>query len=399
MNVDPQRRQFFAGLACLAALTMGADGAQGAAAHRSPARLLAATRRPGAPALRLLDPLDLQQAGAALVLPTRAHGMVLAPNGRVIVAARRPGEWLLRWQPGAPSAQWLWQADEERRFTGHLAISADGQRLYSSEIDADGSGRIVLRDPATLQALADWPSHGPDPHQLLLDSDGSLLVANGGLPSQSETGRMAWGSEAMDASLVRLDASNGALLGQWRLPDARLSPRHLAMGWLHGRRTIGVALQAEHADPARRLAAPVLAWFDGQSLRLAETPAQPQQPPLGGYSGDIAFAAGAWWLACPRAGALACWGEDGRVCTALALAGVCALQPAVDRGLLWAAGQDEAVMARLADAQARATAPAQTPTQTQAQIHTQHQALPPGWLLDNHWLALPAGFSSGDQEF
>ena len=61
---------------------------------------------------------------ASVALPTRAHGLVRAPDGTVLAAARRPGEWLLRWSPrdGAVDRVWL---DPDRRLTGHLLPSAD----------------------------------------------------------------------------------------------------------------------------------------------------------------------------------------------------------------------------------------------------------------------------------
>jgi hypothetical protein len=69
-----------------------------------------------------------------------------------------------------------------------------------------------------------------DPHELLLDADGSLVVANGGIPALPETGRLKIHMDRMDASLVRLDTRTGALRGQWRLADKRLSLRHIAWG-------------------------------------------------------------------------------------------------------------------------------------------------------------------------
>src|SRR5690606_33907798 len=101
----------------------------------------------------------------------------------------------------------------------------------------------------------------------------------------------------------------GALLGQWKLSDPRLSLRHLAWGAQiqpgqvrpgqvrpgQPRRWLGVALQAEHDDAQAKQAAPVLAVFDGESLR---TVAAPQA--LAGYGGDIAFTGTAFAVSCPR---------------------------------------------------------------------------------------------------
>lgn len=88
----------------------------------------------------------------------------------------------------------------------------------------------------------------------------------------------------MDSSLVKLDSRNGSLLHRWKLDDPRLSQRHIA--WSRaadGKAYLGVAMQAEHDDPARRAAAPILAVYDGETLY---TPTRANDGH--GYAGDIA---------------------------------------------------------------------------------------------------------------
>lgn len=289
----------------------------------------------------------------SIELPTRAHGLWLEPDGSLLIVARRPGDWLLRWRPGA-APQWQW-SEPERRFCGH--VIAAGGALFTTEADLDsGAGRVVRRDPRSLQALGDWPSQGIDPHQLLAEADGHLLVANGGVPTRPESGRVKLALERMDASLVRLDARSGSLLGQWRLPDARLSIRHLAR---HADGVLGVALQAEHEDAAARASAPLLALFDGAGLRVAEQP-----DPLAGYAGDIAATRDGFVLAATRAGGLASWNADGRWRGFVPLPDACALATD-DSGVLWAGGRGQALrVASGGTTQALAAAP----------------------RLDNHWL-------------
>src|SRR5690606_17233195 len=107
-----------------------------------------------------------------------------------------------------------------------------------------GAGFIGVRDARSLEVFARWETGGSDPHELAL-ADGGLWVANGGIETRPETGRMKHHLERMDSSLVRLDAATGRLTGQWRLDDRRLGLRHLALA---GDGTIGIALQAEHED-------------------------------------------------------------------------------------------------------------------------------------------------------
>ncbi|WP_200843651.1 DUF1513 domain-containing protein [Pantoea sp. 18069] len=244
----------------------------------------------------------------ALEVPTRAHALLQEASGAVLSVARRPGDWLVRWHPGR-EPQWLW-IEPDRVFNGHLLASADGRHIYTTETDlADSQGLIGVRDAVSLEKVAEWRTGGMDPHQLLLDSDASLVVANGGIPTQAETGRRKLRLDHMDSSMVRLaPRSRGELLGQWKLDDPRLSLRHLAWGAQlrpgHGRRWLGVALQAEHDNAQAKRQAPVLAVFDGESLR---TVAAPQA--LAGYGGDIAFTGDAFAVSCPRVDRVAFFGS------------------------------------------------------------------------------------------
>lgn len=285
---------------------------------------------------------------AALDVPTRAHGVWVEAGGTLLAVARRPGDWLLRWKPdaaqGGKAIAWGW-IEPDRAFNGHVVASPDGKLLYTTETNLEtGQGLIGLRDAATLQKTGEWPTHGMDPHELLLDADGSLMVANGGIPALPETGRLKIHMGRMDASLVRLDTRSGELRGQWRLADQRLSLRHIA--WADsandaaGQRLLGIALQAEHDDAAAKAAAPVLAVFDGQ--RLQTRAADPGQL-LAGYGGDIAPAGGGFAVSCPRANGVALWRADGEWAGFLPLQEACALAAVApqknEQPGLWAAGR------------------------------------------------------------
>lgn len=270
-----------------------------------------------------------------LELPTRAHGLWVESDGGVLAVARRPGPWLLRWRPGAAQApSWLW-LPPERSLCGHAVQAADGHWL-STEVDTDdGRGLVVRRHRQTLQALAEWPTGGIDPHQLLPDADGTLLVANGGVPTAPETGRVKLSRQGMVSSLVRLHGGSGEPLGQWRLADERLSLRHLAR---HAGGRIGIALQAEHDGEAERQQAPLLALFDGRALLLP-----PGQPAMAGYAGDIAATAQGFVLSATRAGRLLPFSAEGQALPPQPLpeAGALALD---GRGRLWAGGRGQALV-------------------------------------------------------
>ncbi|HEX5738909.1 MAG TPA: DUF1513 domain-containing protein [Hydrogenophaga sp.] len=249
----------------------------------------------------------------ALAVPTRAHGLTVEASGSVLAVARRPGDWLLRWHPASGQTQWHW-IEDDRRFNGHAVASTDGHTVWTTETDLEtAQGLLAVRDAATLEKTAECSTHGMDPHELLVLPHrvgdipaGSLVVANGGIPTLPETGRSKRELGRMDASLVALDPRDGGMLGQWRLPDPHLSIRHLA--WDPDSATVGIALQAEHRETAVRQRAPVFAAWDGRQLQAAR-----KQPPVQGYGGDIcALPGGGFVVSCPRADTLALFDASAR---------------------------------------------------------------------------------------
>lgn len=299
-------------------------------------------------------------------LPTRAHGLQAQPDGSVIVAARRPGDWLLRWNPRSGRTQWHWP-DDDRRLNGHVLQAGWQQPVWTTETDQQsGAGLIGVRHAETLEKTGEWSTHGLDPHALLVLPEplgplpvGTLLVANGGIPTQSETGRSHRHLDRMDPSLVALDPRSGYLLGQWRLPDLRLSIRHLAFD-PHSHR-VGIALQAEHDDEFKRDASPVLATFDGQSLQTVPATCDHK-----GYSGDIcARSDGGFWVSATRAHRMLAVDMHDQVVLRFPLHGVCAL--AATGNQLWGAGAKAVVHG----------------------IDEPYRISYTEMLIDNHWMHFP----------
>lgn len=241
----------------------------------------------------------------AVPLPTRPHGLLAEADGGMLVVGVRPGTWLMRCDgAGRVTQQLRVDAAESTRLNGHAVVSARGDVIYTTETDLkSGRGRIGVRDRLTLRKLDEWDTRGIDPHQLLLDGAGHLVVANGGVPRSPEDKK--YDLHRMEPSLVRLDAAGGGLLGQWRLDDPRLSLRHLAWNKAAAESDalLGIALQAEHDESAARAAAPILAVFDGERLAV------PTRANDGiGYAGDIAAAHhGGFALSSNRAGKALLW--------------------------------------------------------------------------------------------
>jgi len=328
MAIDPHGRRR---LLLTAAAALAVPQALRAAPQRG-ATLAAAFDRDGRSWLGLLREQDAQlRLDAALELPTRAHGLLPDGRGALLAVARRPGDWLLRWTPslgsGPDALQWQW-IEADRAFNGHALLDGSGDRLYTSETDlASGQGLVGVRDARSLVKLDEWPTKGMDPHALLWDAAGRLIVANGGVPTQPETGRVKRNLDRMDSSLVRIDSRSGRVDTQWRLSDRRLSLRHLA----RQDGTVAVALQAEHDDPAERAAAPVLALLDDDGLRSVAAPVA-----LAGYGGDICATDRGFAISCPRAHGVAFVDHGGLWRGFLPAPRACAL--ARNDRTLWAGG-------------------------------------------------------------
>ncbi len=262
-----------------------------------------------------------------VVLPERVHGLLAQGDGGFLAVGARPGRVLLRFDAAGQIAVRHSLQDESppRTLAGHANPSLDGQWLYTPETDpVTGLGWISVRSRASLQKVAEWRSHGIDPHQCLPDSHGALLLANGGIPRTRDGSKRD--THQMAPSLVRLDAHTGELLGQWQLADHRLSLRHLA--WSRTMDTadaplLGIGLQAEHDDPLARSEAPGLAVWDGFTLRTPSHSAL-----AGGYAGDIAPGPGGGFIVSgQKVGRGVLWHPDapGELHTIAQLRELCAL--------------------------------------------------------------------------
>lgn len=271
----------------------------------------------------------------AIPVPHRPHGIVAAPDGSGFYAvAFRHGGWLLAADAQGRVLRRLDSAlpDATRTFDGHIEISPDGKWLFTTEADVKtGQGWVSVRRASTLERVSEFPTRGIDPHQLLLDDEGMIVVANGGIEWTLNNDKR--NLDRMDSSLVRINAENGELLGQWRLRDRRLSLRHIAWSTTPtGRRILGIALQGQHEDPEAVRSAPALAIWDGAALDI------PSRSPLGlGYIGDIQHGPGGGFLMSSEIHDRAVFwhpGEAGKLFLIAEMARAAAVAPSgVDRAL------------------------------------------------------------------
>jgi uncharacterized protein len=324
------RRRFLALTAAPLAPWVGASlGSVGAAQATTGTRpRLLSARGDGAGGYRVSG-LD---SGGRLVLdqplPGRGHGLAPHPDGRhAVCVARRPGDFLLVLDLADGASSALYRTPADRHCFGHAAFSRDGH-LYTTENASDsGEGRIGVWETAGgYRRLGELPSHGIDPHEVLLAPDGeTLIVANGGILTRPETGRAKLNLDTMQPSLVYLDRRDGRLLADYRLAPQRhqLSIRHLALG-RDG--TVCVALQYE--GPATDLPPLVTFQRPGQGIELVHAPAEVQAA-MRNYCGSVAADPSGDWFAvsAPRGNLITFWGLDGRFQGSTQVADGCGVAP------------------------------------------------------------------------
>lgn len=266
----------------------------------------------------------------AVTTPSLPHAIVPEPGGGFLAVATRPGTWMLRVDAEGKVMHRLAMADEgdARTLDGHVIASLDGHWLYTGETDRKtGDGWVSVRDAKDLRKVAEHRTHGRDPHQILVDAQGRLVIANGGIP-RTPTGDKR-NLELMDPRLVLLNPENGEKLGEWSLRDKRLAPHHIAWNkpLAGGPTLLGIGLQAEHDDPAKRRDAPVLGVWDGKEITT------PTHMVADGYAGDVAAGPnGGFVLTAQFANRIVLWQphEPGKLLTIGKVQNPCGLWPLED---------------------------------------------------------------------
>lgn len=211
-----------------------------------------------------------------LPLPARGHGIALAPDRRRgIAVARRPGQFLQVFDAATGAIAATIEAADGFFYCGHAVFAVNGRLLYATETRAgDAEGFIGVYDARDgWRRVAQWPTQGGDPHELLLDGD-ALVVANGGFGLDEGAG--------IDPSMVRLDARDGRVTDQALPPDefSQVSLRHIAIA------DGAVFVAGQYAGPSGDRP-PLVARWDRAGLRFLDLGAGPTKG-LANYCGSIA---------------------------------------------------------------------------------------------------------------
>jgi hypothetical protein len=305
------RRDFLSGMLAAGALPFIPRFAS-AAAH--PTLFAAARRETDGSYAAVLFTEDGDRS--RLTLPDRGHDLTFRPGTReCVVFARRPGRFAAVFSDD-PAREPVWfEASEGRHFDGHGVFSSDGRLLYSTENDFTGDasrGVIGVRDAgARYRRIGEFASAGMDPHDMALLSDGrTLVVANGGIETDPETGRIPLNLATMAPSLAYIDCVTGDLLERHVLDKSlhKLSIRHLAVA--AGDR---VVFGCQYEGPAEDFPPLIGFHLRGQSPVLAPAPGDIQRG-LKNYVGSVAADASGAIIAAssPKGGLITFWDAESR---------------------------------------------------------------------------------------
>ena len=269
MEID--RRRFLALMLAVGAVPSRA--ATEKPPNAKPARYLAARKRGGQYEAAVFD-----AAGTDLhlvPLPDRGHSFAIdKQRGRAVAFGRQPGFFALAFGiEGGEPARPLPLA-KGRHYFGHGVYTPDGSLLFATENDYDaGRGVLGVYDVRhAYRRVGEFSSAGVGPHEVILMPDGqTLCVANGGILTHPDYGKLELNLDSMKPSLAYLDARSGRLLEQVFLPNElhQLSLRHMA---LDADGTVWIGCQ--YMGPAADRPALVARHRRGEPIKLFGGPAE-----------------------------------------------------------------------------------------------------------------------------
>ncbi len=226
-------------------------------------------------------------------MPDRGHSFAIdAPRGRAVVFGRQPGFFAVAFDLAGRRPPLPLAAAEGRHFFGHGAYSADGRRLYATENDYD-QGRAVLgvydAESGRYARLGEIDVGGVGSHEVILMQDQrTLCVANGGILTHPDYGKLELNPDSMAPSLAYIDAASGQLIERVALDPGlnRLSIRHLAQAG-----DGAVWFGCQHVGPAHQRPPLVGRHRPGQPAELFEGRPGTTRA-LENYIGSVALEAG-----------------------------------------------------------------------------------------------------------
>ena len=301
---------------------------------------LSARKRGGRDEAVLLD--EAGHDRLTIPMPARGHSFAIDSAGqRAVVFGRQPGFFALGFSLGGGEPVAL-PLHEERHFFGHGAYVDGGRLLAATENDFEaGRGVLGLYDATPgggYRRVGEFDTGGVGPHEVVLMPDGkTLCVANGGILTHPDYGKLELNLDTMRPSLAYIDAATGQLLEKVELgPELhRLSIRHLALA-ADG----SVWFGCQYMGPPADRPALVGRHKRGARLELFEGPPETLRN-MRNYVGSVTVDASGGIIATssPVGGQVIYWdAASGKCLGTTALADGCGVAPAALAGFLVSSG-------------------------------------------------------------
>ncbi|WP_158597924.1 DUF1513 domain-containing protein [Noviherbaspirillum saxi] len=285
-----------------------------------------------APGLQLVSPVSRDGEHFAAGLPTarnaphlvrlpmRGHGLSLDPRhpDEALIIGRRPGTIAVKVSMTKGTLIQQWSAAEDRHFLGHAVFSRDGDTIFMTENNADsGRGIVSVRDATSFRVLAEYDTHGIGPHELMMMPDGvTLAVANGGIRTLPETGRVKLNRGRIETSLVYLDSRTGQLRGKYVVPSTQQSLRHLAVT-PDGRVAAALQFEGDKKTPD----VPLMMFHHGESTLKFATAPDTVWNRMRHYAASVAYdpLSDCFALTCPLGDTMGIWSSAGEYLGSIAV--------------------------------------------------------------------------------
>ncbi|ATG46262.1 twin-arginine translocation pathway signal [Celeribacter ethanolicus] len=265
-------------------------------------------------------------------LPARGHAAAAHPlKPEAVAFARRPGTFAVVVNCATGRITHRLDAPEGRHFMGHGLFVQNGDLLLTPENHyAEKRGILGIWDRRKNYArVGEVPTHGIGPHDVKQLSDGTLVVANGGIFTHPDIGegRQKLNIDVMEPSLVYLS------------PDYALVEKHVLAPGLHQNsirhlslapdEQVAFAMQWE-GDESETV--PLLGLHRrGEAVVLAEADLG-EQYAMKGYAGSVSHSGDGTEVAIssPRGGRIHRFDAGGNFLGAVVRGDVCGLAPMGD---------------------------------------------------------------------
>ena len=295
-------------------------------------------------------------------LPDRGHSFALDPAGsRVVAFGRQPGFYAAVFniiegagesdiaegegESGVTVMPELIEAAPGCHFFGHGVFADQGRVMAATENDYEnGRGVIGIYQAGNggngWRRVAELDCFGVGPHEMILLPDGqTVCVANGGLLTHPDYGKLVLNRATMRPSLAYIDLASGRLLEQVFLPESfrQLSLRHLALD-VQGKVWFG----GQYEGPSTHRLPLVGFHRRGEPLEFAVVPDESCWQGMRNYVGSVAADVQGKYIATtsPVGGVVMIWHADsGKWAQTVVVPDGCGVAPAAAGGFLLSSGQ------------------------------------------------------------